>query len=246
MNKNKFVLAAILGLGLIGNAQAVDNGDFAAGLDGWQTLGDVAVADGAALLTNASLDFADDYPAVAGAFNLSGTSAGLVGEADGVEDFAGLNLGELDLGDYAYEGSVLKQTFTAQAGDTLSFDWRLFSNEGTAGYQDFAFVAIDGVVSSLATAADAGLASAQFSWESGPGSFSFSFASSGAHTLALGVVDLGDYNVSSALRVDNVVLTPVPEPETWSMLLIGLGLILMAIRRHHNTHHNRIGDAQNA
>jgi len=50
--------------------------------------------------------------------------------------------------------------------------------------------------------------------------------------LAFGVVDLGDYGVTSALWLDNVALTAaVPEPETYAMLLAGLGFIVASSRR---------------
>ncbi|MEW5789130.1 MAG: PEP-CTERM sorting domain-containing protein [Pseudomonadota bacterium] len=244
MIKTQLLMAALLGMA--GTAQAVENGGFAAGLAGWQSLGDVAVLEQAAWLGTAHTDYADDFPAAAGAYNLSGLAAAEAGVAGGVEEFAGLAVGALDQGDQAFEGSVLTQTFTVQAGDVLRFDWSLHSNEGPAGFQDYAFLALDGTLLSLASAADATLAADQFAWQTGRSTFTWQFTGAGTHTLALGVVDVGDYSVSSALWVDNVVLTPVPEPETWSMLLIGLGLILMAIRRHHHTHHNRIGDPQNA
>lgn len=48
-------------------------------------------------------------------------------------------------------------------------------------------------------------------------------------TLALGVVDVNDYNVTSGLLIDNVAV--VPEPETYAMLLAGLGLMAVASRR---------------
>ncbi|MCU0841318.1 MAG: PEP-CTERM sorting domain-containing protein [Thiobacillaceae bacterium] len=38
-------------------------------------------------------------------------------------------------------------------------------------------------------------------------------------------------NVSVSAGVDNFTLTPIPEPETWALLLAGLGLVSLKLRR---------------
>ena len=105
------LLAAALSLALSSNAMAnVVNGGFAGNsLIGWDKLGDVTTASGGAFLTTASL-FDDDFPEDAATFNASGTAAYDVA-LGGFEAFAGLNAGDLDTPDFAYEGSLLKQTF---------------------------------------------------------------------------------------------------------------------------------------
>ena len=113
---------ALLLTALSGSAHAaLVNGDFSSGLSGWSSLGDVAALHGATLST-ASLAV-DDAPAAAGAFNTSGVAAAAVGVPGGVEEFAGLGLGALDPdpanGIWAFEGSVLKQSLTVNAGDML-------------------------------------------------------------------------------------------------------------------------------
>ena len=237
MNAQKLVLkagliATTVGLLFAGNAMAaVTNGGFAGNsLTGWSTMGDVTTASGGAFLTTASLEFQDDFTEDAGTFNASGTSAYDVASG-GFEAFAGLNAGDLDSPDFAYEGSLLKQTFTVNAGDTLSFNWNMFTNEGAAG-ADYAFVAINGALTTLANASNASLASVPYSFSTGASVFSQTFASASSVTLAFGVVDLGDYGVTSALWLDNVALTAaVPEPETYAMLLAGLGFIVASSRR---------------
>ena len=237
MNAQKLVLkagliATTMGLLFAGNAMAaVTNGGFAGNsLTGWSTMGDVTTASGGAFLTTASLEFQDDFTEDAGTFNASGTSAYDVA-LGGFEAFAGLNAGDLDSPDFAYEGSLLKQTFTVNAGDTLSFNWNMFTNEGAAG-ADYAFVAINGALTTLANASNASLASVPYSFSTGASVFSQTFASASSVTLAFGVVDLGDYGVTSALWLDNVALTAaVPEPETYAMLLAGLGFIVASSRR---------------
>ena len=237
MNAQKLVLkagliATTVGLLFAGNAMAaVTNGGFAGNsLTGWSTLGDVTTALGGAFLTTASLEFQDDFTEDAGTFNASGTSAYDVASG-GFEAFAGLNAGDLDSPDFAYEGSLLKQTFNVNAGDTLSFNWNMFTNEGAAG-ADYAFVAINGALTTLANASNASLASVPYSFSTGASLFSQTFASASSVTLAFGVVDLGDEGVTSALWLDNVALTAaVPEPETYAMLLAGLGFIVASSRR---------------
>ena len=236
MNAQKLVLkagliATTMGLLFAGNAMAaVTNGGFAGNsLTGWSTLGDVTTASGGAFLTTASL-LDDDFPEDAATFNASGTSAYNIGSG-GFEAFAGLNAGDLDSPDFAYEGSLLKQTFNVNAGDTLSFNWNMFTNEGAAG-ADYAFVAINGALTTLANASNASLASVPYSFSTGASLFSQTFASASSVTLAFGVVDLGDEGVTSALWLDNVALTAaVPEPETYAMLLAGLGFIVASSRR---------------
>jgi hypothetical protein len=230
----KTLLAASIGLLFAGNAMAVNNGDFSAGLTDWTSLGDVTVISGAAMLTSASVDFDDDYPDVAGAFNASGTAADTV---DNIE--ASLDVAAKTLGDYATEGSLLKQTFNVNAGDTLSFNWNFFTNEPAVnGFADYAFVSINGVISTLATAADATFADVTYAFTTNAGSFNHVFASAGAVELGFGVLDMNDYNVTSALTLDNVTLVaaPIPEADTYALMLAGLGLVgFMARRRKSDT-----------
>ncbi len=210
-------------------AQAgVLNGDFNAGLNGWSSLGDVAVSAGAAVLTTASLD-ADDAPAANAAFNVSGSAAALVGMPGGLEDFAGLPLGALDpdpaAGTWAFEGSALQQTLTVQAGDSLSFDWTFASNEDPlTGMNDYAFVLIGDVLTVLGDVA--GGATGQH--------FSYAFSSAGNVKLVFGVVDINDYVGTSRLGIDAVRVEAsqsVPEPGT---LALGLGGLLVGAARLRN------------
>lgn len=211
------------------------NGSFEAGLAGWTAVGDVATASAAfgsgpaagvqqAVLTNA-LD-GDD----ASSLNVSGVAPELAGGA--LEAAIGLAVGDLDAltgaFDVAFEGSALRQSFTASAGQTLRFDWNFLTGDNVAA--DFAFVAIDGSVMLLADSLTATLVASgtPYAWETGYAAFSHQFALDGVHTLILGVVDSNDSAASSALLVDAVTL--VPEPELPAMLALGL-LSLVAARR---------------
>jgi hypothetical protein len=231
-------VAASLGLLFAGNALALANGDFSQpGLEGWVTLGDVAHSAGGAVLTTASVDYADDPPDAPGAYNASTVAAAEAGVPGGIEEFSGLAIGALDQGgDFAYEGSAIRQTFSVAAGDTLSFDWNFFTHEASQGLPDFAFVVIDGVLSTLAFAADATLPSVPLGWTTGTSTgvhgFSHAYAAGGVSTMAFGVVDVGDYNVTSALWLDNVSVTPVPEPKDWMLILAGVGLVGLMVERN--------------
>lgn len=184
------------------------------GLDGWTVLGDVVSVQGAITLTTAYLDgFSDE------AQNLSGQSAV---DVNLIEPAAGLAPYALDLDDtqFATEGSLVTQSFDVAAGDTLSFDWTFGGVEDL--YLDHAFVAINGVPTTLATRHQPGAAL---------NGFSLGFAGAGTVHLALGVVDTGDYLGVSTFSVSNLQVTAVPEPATVALLLAGLGLVGAAARR---------------
>lgn len=231
---------AIAGWALSCSAQAaLLNGSFESGLAGWSAIGDaaaigalgpVAVPDGASqlVLTTASMLFADDP---AGNFNVSGHEPELAGGA--LEVFAGLAAGALDpdssSGLQAYEGSAVRQAFAAAAGQTLSFRFDFLSNDPQAG--DFAFVVIDGLQFRLGDLSGAGASAGAWSWQSGYASFSHRFASDGMHLLAFGVVDVGDFAASSALLIDLVQISAVPEADAAMLLGTGLGLIAWQRRR---------------
>lgn len=216
------LLAAGLGLAVIpGHAQII-NGDFANGLAGYTTVGDASIRDGGAFLTTATLVNQDDAPAAAGAFNFSGAPA--VDSTDNLDLFAGLASGALDPDPnsfvFAFEGTGLKQVFNIPAGQAISFQYRLFTNDPAA---DYGFVAINGALSVLDLASSATTASTPFAFEGGLNTF-FSpvFASAQSVTLAIGVVDVNDFNGTTALFVDNLQI--VPEPST-----VVLGLVAAAL-----------------
>jgi hypothetical protein len=55
--------------------------------------------------------------------------------------------------------------------------------------------------------------------------------STNAVSLVFGVVDIGDHLITSELRVDDIAVSAVPEPEVYAMLAAGLGLIGWKLRR---------------
>lgn len=243
-------LAAVLGLAIASPAFAAGttftNGDFSGGsLANWTTAGDVLVVGNnkVAALTTASVDYQDDFPLDAGFNNNSGNAAVDFSLAS---DLAGISFASLDTagGDFTYEGSAIRQDFFATAGDTLtvSFDWTFLSADKT--FADFGFVAINDTVVKFVDAFSAPAASKfndtfgdfdDVTWGWASATYTYTAASTGAVSLVLGVVDIGDYSGTSELRVDNVAVTAVPEPKDWMLMLAGLGLVGMMVgrsRRH--------------
>lgn len=226
------IVVLALGLLSIGNAMAITNGNFSSGLTGWNATGDVAVQSGAVIMTTASLSFQDDFPEIAGVFNASGNDTV---SSTALENFSGLTAGALDGNDFAYEGSALKQTFNVNVGDKLSFDWNFFTNEAANASQDFAFFSVNGVLTKLASTANATIGSVPYAFSTGKSTFSQTFTSAATISLVFGVTDVTDYNVTSALWLDNVAITSVaavPEPTTYAMMLLGLGLMGAVVRRN--------------
>ncbi|MEC4811698.1 MAG: hypothetical protein SAK29_00175 [Scytonema sp. PMC 1069.18] len=129
-----------------------------------------------------------------------------------IEEFLGLEAGSLDNfgnGDVV-EGSAIRQTFMANAGDIVTFNWNFLTNEGAQifPFNDFSFVSI----SSLSELADTTFSpfvtslTTQFFEETDFQTFSFTIPTTGTYTLGIGVVDVNDNTIDSGLLVDNVTL----------------------------------------
>ncbi len=182
-----------------------------ADLGPWTPLGDVLVQGGSYTLTTA-FNAEDDAP-----FNLSGTPAAYI---EDVENAAGVPAYALDLLDQpAYEGSLLWQSFAVQAGQTLQFSWSWSTQETL--FEDRAFFVVDGSVFTIALRSTAA---------SLPGTFSYTFGSTGTSRVAIGVVDTGDFSGVSTLNISNVQLAPVPEPATWGLMLLGGAFIARRVQ----------------
>ncbi len=126
-----------------------------------------------------------------------------------LETFLGLSVGDLDslgLGD-ATEGSALQLLpLSVEAGDILTFDWNFLTNEFPSSiFNDFGFVSISSQLLSPVADTNSELVffDGLFDQQTGYGTFEYHFTTAGTFNLAVGVVDVGDTFVDSALLVDN-------------------------------------------
>jgi len=221
---------------------SLQNGSFAgSSLSSWTSFGDVVVSgpNNVAALTTASSAFDDDAPLSAGFNNRSGAAAV---DFFNASDLAGVSFGSLDnaIGGFTYEGSAIRQDFYANAGDILNvkFDWAFLS--GDQANSDFGFLAINGSVVKFVDAF-APLSASQFNgsfgsfdnvtWDWKNADYTYTANANGNVSFVLGVVDVGDSSFTSELRVDNISVVAVPEPETYAMLIAGLAMMGAIARR---------------
>ncbi len=201
---------------------AILNGDFNNELDNWAISGDVSIFEGQALLTTASAT----------------TNNNEVTNIASLETFLGVEPFALDPsnGFGAFEGSAIKQTFTAIAGDELELSWNFLTNETgnpIISNNDTAFLTLVNTgnnssnVIKLADTNSSLISSSNslgFVDETGVNNFSTSLTP-GEYILGFAVVDDTDALVSSALLIDNVQIVndpdpkPIPEPATMIGLL---------------------------
>lgn len=231
------------------------NGGFESGdFTGWSTIGDTLVVNSSfgtapagglyqALITNSSglgsvcFICEHDLPYSG---NNSVPIYNIPGLISPLDAFVGTNAGALSTFAAQFflgvEGSAIRTAFNANALDTLTFDYNFLTDETIFGgpfVEDLAFYVLDGQVSYLNGWNNHGsdpLSPTPFHTESGYRSFSIMIPNSGAHSFALGVMDLEDSTYNTGLLVDNMRLAAVPEPSTWIMFGSGL-LMLFAIRK---------------
>jgi hypothetical protein len=174
-----------------------------------------------------------------------------------IEEFLGLEIGSLTNfgipldpfpplpngdpfpGGIATQGSAIRQTFTANAGNILTFDWNFLTNEPSLfpSLNDFSFVSISSLSDLASTTFPAVISPmTRFFQETGFQPFSFTIPTTGTYTLGIGVTDWRDTTKDSVLLVDNVQLASVPEPTSTLGLLafgaLGTGSVLKRKQRH--------------
>lgn len=196
---------------------AILNGSFETGnFNSWSTTGQTTVEDSTFGVNPANGTHQAVLETLQDTTGVSGSE---------IENFLGLSSGSLTaMG--VQEGSAIKQTFTANAGDVLSFSWNFLTDLDPADttYNDFAFWTLSSTQEQLAdTNNPTNFSFSRLAKETGYQPYSYTLASTGTYTLGFGVVDVGDTTVNSALLVDNVRLssssTAVPEPTTTFGLL---------------------------
>ena len=216
------------------------NGTFTNGdLTGWTTDGDVATRGGRVLTTTASVAYDDDNLGAGneGFLNESGTPAVNFFESP---TLAGIAVENFDIDGVAYEGSAIRQDFTATNAEflTVTFDWAFLSTDTNLG--DYGFVAVNDSVYKFVDSSSQFLTGnflgtfvddSNTSWNWYQSSYTYQANANGAVSLTLGVIDIGDTQFTSQVRFDNVAVSAVPEPETYAMLLAGLALMGGIARR---------------
>ena len=251
---------------------AVLNGGFEDNLSGWEAIGDYRVessnigvkpAEGSsqAFLStafNEVIGLDNQGNEIIGGNAASATFISNLAEAESLEGFFATStfFGEELLGGLAtaepIEGSAIKQTFTANAGETVSFSWNLLTNESTGQsavndltypeFNDFAFALIQTESSTewfrLADTISGFSASAvpSFDQQTGVQTFSYTVPSTGNYTLGIGVVDVGEPTRISGLLVDQVAAVPECNSilGTISVLFLGAGWAATAKKRQQN------------
>lgn len=232
----------IIGL-LTGSSLVVPTISMAANLDltTWETLGDVQIVNSNLVnLSNNSLLHDDFGIGLDEKYNFSGNQA-VDNFFFDLETELGLLPGTLDLEptkfEYAYEGSALKKVVKVKAGEQLRFDWIFLSNETFFG--DYGFLLVDNTVIKLSDFNQVSVASRNYARETGRQTYNYSFSNSGDRTIAFGVVDIGDYDVSSALEISNISLLTSDQgttktPESNAVIsLFCLGTIVIICKQNH-------------
>ena len=143
-------------------------------------------------------------------------------------------------------GSAIQQSFTAEVGDVVTFDWDFLTDELSATppqpdiYTDFLWGYLEGPSSNEANVlahvnqdpSNFLSSGSIFNDETGYQTFTFTFVETGAYTLTLGVHDVQDAAYDTAGIFDNFFLKKTPEPNTFLLVASGLlGLNWQARRR---------------
>jgi hypothetical protein len=144
-----------------------------------------------------------------------------------------------DGGVVSQEGSAFKINLgTLTAGSTISFDYNFLTNEIQPGaHNDFSYYFLSGssAVTVIADTFSAFLhpttgAGDPFALETGYHTLTINIVTTGTYVLGLGVSDGVTTDTSSGLLIDNIQVTPVPEPTTIAFSVAGASL-LVALRK---------------
>lgn len=232
---------------------AILNGGFESGFTGWNTIGDYRVETSTfgsspvegtsqAFLSTAS---GNEFPSG------NAVPVSFISGLPSLEAFLGLStfLGDNSLDSLAtaetIEGSAIQQSFTALAGQTLSFSWNFLTDESVEqaalddftypDFNDFAFATIQSEsVSEVLRLADTRStfsdSSTPFFNETGFRTFSYTIPTTGNYTLGIGVVDVGERTRISGLLVDRAAVVPETTPIVGLLFLGSLGIVSV-IRR---------------
>lgn len=206
---------------------------FSINFSSWKQAGDVSTPSvgTADLSTNALKN--DDFPSADSNFNFSNNPAI---DSQNLELNLGLPPQSLDPAPNnlisAFEGSGLQQQYIFSEETIFSFNWTFLTNEQPSfDYNDYAFIALDGQIQTLANTNNSiTLIPPNSGFSRGLSGMYTQTLSPGMYNIALGVVDVGSFDVTSALQVRNAQLSSqaVPEPISilGSLIALGFGGIL--------------------
>jgi hypothetical protein len=219
----------------------VTNGDFESGLTGWTPAGNAA-AQGAVAGTPVVNPFGSTHALVSSGNGGVGDVSITVGS---LESALNLSTGTITaVSATAFRGSAISQVLTnVNVGDVLSFSWNFLTNETTPSpnNNDFSFFSLGqtGGVSTAVLLANTNsvftpIVNGPFSAQTGYQTRQFTFTVAGDYTLGFGAmnVPVPDAFGNSGLLIDQVSITAVPEPT--SMAALGLGGLLLTLRRRRN------------
>ena len=229
------VVVACLGVCSPGWAMVV-NGSFEAGLTGWSVFPTTGVNPIRADVKNSSFGVPPSDGSLQAFIETSDIDGALPAP---LEALMGVAPGSIAaLGD-SPQGIVLYQDVMVSAGDVLSFDYNMLTEELTLDgiisvFDDPAAYFADGSVQFLQdvnatnfqlSAADLRTPTTQTT-ETGYIPVSHTFVSSGVQRIGFGVFNDPDISAQSALLIDNVrIVTPVPAPGAVGLLALAVGLL---------------------
>ena len=173
----------------------------------WRTIGDTSIETEEIGIDPTDANF---QALISNGFSDSG---GSVEESD-LSEFFNLSSDSLDvlLDGNATEGSGVKQTFTAQSGDILEFDYTFLSNEATPSrtFNDSAFFSLGNFALELGDTFDPTFSNQsveEFSEATDTKTIKIAISEAGTYDLGFGIVDLTDSIVDSGILIDDVKLT---------------------------------------
>ncbi len=255
---NFTAVAILVGFALPTVAEAaIINGGFEDGLTGWEALGDYRVESSSfgsgpvkgnsqAFLStafNEAIDVDENGNDIVGgnaacASFISNFCENSLEQFFDVSTFQGDTFLDSIATAEPLEGSAIKQTFAAQAGQKLSFSWNFLTEESTEqaarddssfpDFNDLAFVTIQSDSSSdlfsladtISTFSDS---ATSFGKETGFRTFSYTIPTQGDYTLGIGVVDVGEPTRISGLLIDNAVAVPETDSTLGTLGMLFLG-----------------------
>ncbi|MCW8895093.1 VCBS domain-containing protein [Sulfurimonas sp.] len=148
-------------------------------------------------------------------------------------------MGISNTGSSPTDGSAIKFTLTSAANETVSFNWDFFDAENDSSYyNDFSFVVIDGVLTTLEDVFDTDV--------NGNTILSHTFTTAGTHTITFGVMNSGDTVVDSALNIQHVSGGTVTDIQTVGNVSQEVIIAATAIYESHDddAYQNGVDDTQ--